>query len=67
VRRIIRKVTYGWYCDPCMLGIAGRQDALVHMGDTHHIPQDFIREESNGDLFDMRSKSVVDRMRDAGQ
>lgn len=54
MRRIIKKVTYGWNCELCMLGISGRQDALVHMGDVHLIPEDFIREDGNGDLYDTR-------------
>jgi hypothetical protein len=54
MKRIIRKITYGWFCDVCALKISGRQDALVHMGDVHLIPEDFIREDGSGDLYDTR-------------
>jgi hypothetical protein len=35
-----------------MLGISGRQDALVHMGNIHNIQEGFILEAPNGDLYD---------------
>ena len=66
MKRVIRKVKWGWHCDLCNLGISGRQDAPVHLRDSHDVPEEYIIEQPNGDLCDGRQGISLDRSRKAG-